>query len=77
MVQNTANEHSKAMQLWHLDIADKDVSWVIFRTELSVEIYPVLGEEIRISKKNKEIEVFKKNHRIHSCAFGSVYKRQA
>lgn len=47
-INNTSNEWSKSLRLWHLDLQDKNVTWVLFRSELQVDRYPQLGEEVTV-----------------------------
>lgn len=53
--QNTANEHSDALQIWHRDLESKGVSWVLSKTEISVERYPRLGETVFIKTFTKGV----------------------
>ncbi len=48
MAQNTANEHSAALHLWHDDLIEQDLSWVLFKTDLYVDRYPRLGECVTV-----------------------------
>jgi len=47
-LQNTANEQSHALKIWHSDLTDMNLSWVLYKTELVIEQYPFLGETVYI-----------------------------
>lgn len=55
IVQNTANEHGQSLHIWHGDLHEKNLSWVLFKTDLHVDRYPRLGETVRVQSFFKDM----------------------
>ena len=48
ITQETANEHCRALRVGRDDLAEKDLTWVLFKTDIAVERYPRLGETVTV-----------------------------
>ena len=54
ITQETANEHCRALRVGRDDLAEKDLTWVLFKTDIAVERYPRLGETVTVETFTKK-----------------------
>ncbi len=47
-VQKATNEHCQSLRMWYNDLTERNLSWVISRTDIQTERYPKLGETVLI-----------------------------
>ncbi len=47
-VQNTSNEHYAKLHMWHYELYSKNLSWVLYKNEMTLLRLPHLGESVKV-----------------------------
>lgn len=58
IIQNSSNAHCRAIRVGRKELLEKGLAWVLFKTDVQVLRYPVLGEKILV-------ETFTKGNQLH------------
>jgi len=80
-IQDAGTSHCRRLGISSLDLRDRKLSWVIFRTDMFVYRYPELGEKVTVQTFTKGgnykfypryYQVFDQNHEV-VCKAGSLW----
>lgn len=56
-VQNTSNEQSDKLHIWHYDNSSRNLSWVLYKNEMELIRRPHLGESVKVITYTKGIRL--------------------